>query len=291
MSDCIQPDTDVAGIGVVVAYSLHSMLVLFISMVFTWLRHKVEAKQGTHNPDFGLSPRVEALGSLLIQLMDQQPILAVALLVGTYVKRTPTSAYHLKMVQYLINLSTVSYVVTVGFSPRQIRMPWYRILAFLALIIAWIVPSALSTWDQVKGIGCPQQGSVMPRDDNDEFYADPAIGLAIIVFMVLTILLATARAFRARLEAPLKNPHDPHALREAGFGRRCCQFTRAMYYFYLVTIGLSFIISNIQTMRRMRERFSHRVGDVENEWGYGQVLALALVLMPAVEFAAACFRK
>ena len=62
-----------------------------------------------------------------------------------------------------------------------------------------------------------------------------------------------------------------------------------MFYVYLFAIGLSFIISNIKAMSQLRKRFSPFTGDVENEWGYGQVLALALVLMPALEFAAACF--
>lgn len=53
-----------------VAYSLHSMLVLLISLVLTWRRHNVEARQNTENPDYSLAPRVEALGSLLMQIMD-----------------------------------------------------------------------------------------------------------------------------------------------------------------------------------------------------------------------------
>ena len=63
--------------------------------------------------------------------------------------------------------------------------------------------------------------------------------------------------------------HDPDALHEARFSRRCCQLIRATYYLYLVSISLSFIISNIKTIRQLRELFSRQVGDVENEWGHG----------------------
>jgi hypothetical protein len=65
---------------------------------------------------------------------------------------------------------------------------------------------------------------------------------------------------------------------------------KAIFYFYLFTIGLSFIISNINAISTLRKRFSPWTGEAENEWGYGQVLALALVLMPGLEFVAACYR-
>jgi len=278
------------------------MVVLFVSIIYTWMRHNIEAKQDTQNPDYSVAPRVEALGNLLLSLMDQQPILALALLIGAYVKSSPTSAYHLRMVQYLINLNTVSYIVTLGYCARQIRMPWYRIFTFIILIIVWIVPSALSTWSQGNGIrtelGCFKGPVSVP---GEEFFSEPQIGLVVIVFMIITIIVAVARSFRAKVEAAQKekkrnnNNNNPDASASARFGARCTEgcylVGKAMFYFYLFAIGLSFIISNIKAMSELRKRFSPWTGDVENEWGYGQVLALALVLMPALEYAAACFRE
>ena len=272
------------------------MVVLFVSIIYTWMRHNVEAKQDTQNPDYSLAPRVEALGNLLLSLMDQQPILALALLIGAYVKSSPTSAYHLRMVQYLINLNTVSYIVTLGYCARQIRMPWYRIFTFVILIVVWIVPSALSTWSQGNGIrtelGCFKDTVSVP---GEEFFSEPQIGLAVIVFMIITIILAVARSFRAKVEAAQKEKRNPDTSASARFGARCTEgcylVGKALFYVYLFAIGLSFIISNIKAMSELRKRFGPWTGDVENEWGYGQVLALALVLMPTLEFAAACFRE
>ena len=112
--------------------------------------------------------------------------------------------------------------------------------------------------------------------------------------MLLTILIAGARSLRPKVEAAQREKRNCGASPSTRFSARytesCYLVGKAMFYFYLFAIGLSFIISNIKAMSQLRKRFSPFTGDVENEWGYGQVLALALVLMPALEFAAACFR-
>ena len=136
--------------------------------------------------------------------------------------------------------------------------------------------------------------------EGKEFFSEPQIGLVVVVFMIITIIVTAARSIRSKVEAAQRRRA---ADRGSGVKRtlgarardRCTEagylIGKAIFYMYLFTIGLFFIISNIKAMRQLREQFSPWTGDVENEWGYGQVLALAFVLMPTLEFVAACIRK
>jgi len=106
---CLVPDSDIAGIGVcllpttgldprselipyiqvIIAYSITSMIMWLAATVFMFLRHSAEASQPFvpgRDPSLRDFPKTAALGKFLVDLVDQQPILAMALVVASYTK-------------------------------------------------------------------------------------------------------------------------------------------------------------------------------------------------------------
>lgn len=242
-----------------------------------------------------------ALGKLVVELIDIQSILALALVIGAYSKSSPTSAYHLRLVQYLVTLNTLAVLCALGFTVRFVHLPLTRLLSLVALLVAWVVPVAKGTWSDADKIVREAQCFRTSGSNNDSFSisglgidGDGTVqfGVVLCVFYVMSIVLLWGCFWRR------KRNRQQRSEQSGTVDHRSFETTRrvakALCLYFPLSLGIVSLIyvgKTIKAIVELRKAFEPYLGEKENEWGYGQVLTMALLIPLFSEYIAGTFRK
>jgi len=206
------------------------------------------------------------------------------------------------MVQYLVNLNAISYMLTVGLCANQIRWAWYRLVLFAVLMAAWIIPQAKNTWVPESAIDldlrCFDRSQVPKFGSNGQVSNFASYGNIVFIAMIFFLALAgwvrrrmlRHEARRRQAQAGLE-PRTGWTRFVAGAETGLYALVKGYAYYLFILWGFGLIVTNIKWLRELRGRFIPYTGQVENEWGYGQVLAMAILIAPSFEFAAAMYCK
>lgn len=193
----------------------------------------------------------------------------MALIVATYTKSSYTAAYHLKMVQYTLNLTTITTLMAVAYTIRRMRYPWYRVISLLLLLVVWIVPQAKGSWRTGDHILCELRKMGLPVDEsakdwNSRGFEFISVILGIIFVAAVAGLVHYFYNQRQKTEVPTSFSERPE-----GFCARLGYYALMFWPVVFCICGMVYIGKTIAWMRYLRDKFNSVTEEVENEWGHG----------------------
>lgn len=239
-----------------------------------------------------------ALFKLLMDLSNTMIILVLGLVVGAFVTRHRTTAYHLRMVAYLATLNTYAVILIQYFTwwtgSVRIRRQRQRVLYLIIIVSAWAVSLGFGIW---------KTKDRLEREENClSNKTDVGIPVAWSVYIVL--IQAGLLLFFAVVTDPLRRWRDSkYGDAARGTILRPKTSTKwkigivtfllcgvpltpsyGYYRFVVICQCIAFIIMDLYFIALWRGHYSELFGEEQNAWGMGQVLSLVLLLIPLTEF-------
>ena len=222
-------------------------------------------------------------------------LLSVGLVIGTFTKKSSTSAYHLRMVSSMASLGTFSVSMSqylIWVSTKTLRLDFQRILFWVLLLISWVITLVYgrrSVNDRLE-----EELKCVPKMEyeNNLFTGDATNYVPIIQVATLFVLAAVVEPLRRRFGLEF------WSWRRVGWWLLFCVvagmsgvgFAGLLSYRVFMVYGMFALTTlfgwSVGEMLGLRRTFAPLFKPTENDWGFGQVLAFVLLAIPATQFLA-----
>ncbi|KAH0541255.1 hypothetical protein FGG08_004260 [Glutinoglossum americanum] len=296
----LKPDPDISGPGVVYAFILESVGSLVACAIYCILHRIYRNSYGTHPKIHNFNA---AIYKLMTDLVNAMVVLTLGLVIGSSIRRTRASAYHLRMVSYLATLNTYA-VGLVEFFVWKTRDPpsgddaqglkavlWWkrhRWVYLLILLGAWIATLVLGLWwvneKLKKELKCLKRGGASVGSVYGNVIPVQAVFLILFAIFVEPWRERRGMSFFSwdRVGQHCRTCWTSWAI-TCGALPFCLSYRWLLWGMILWSVA--FLVVNIISIWSLRGEFLEITAAGETEWGFGQVLALTLFLVPLVEFA------